>query len=536
MIETLLNAEERKIYRLSRIERKNTAQILAKMQSSDSTYSLEKLRDTFKKMDRKIYVSARYDVLSALTEKYVRVLKVLRDYFEEKSTNKEHVFNIDFSDVYVYLNPWELAKDTESQIIRDNNFGSIYYMLNSKHKNNYCMLPPAIWEAINKLDATKNLLEQTSPDTVIKNLKTFHSLMDSEGKNSEIFRADLMTRYKAMGSFLSILNLANKGELRERSRSNCTNTVELLSGRIKRMDDFVGDVEKIGIHEGTYEDAMQQLNRRRPGESINNTVDAANVAITYDLTAETGKCFRLVSHSRQPSLAFRNIAFKKDEQNKKQTAFKYHHDVFLACCPQFVATVILAETNQLRGFDPNDFKNKNSTYFTESIRVLEGIKSQYTDLKYGQIYLRSWNMGEHTALMEKELVNQTAHMENALNSLYNHLVDLPAFRNQIYPNFIGSVLDINSSGTESYKKASDEDLKVSLRKNCHGFYEEDIEDLLQMCKKEQRYKVLIEEATGIIHDELKETYKKLGKYVEGKYKHLLKPNMQSLLDELHKEM
>jgi len=93
MIETLLNAEERKIYRLSRIERKNTGEIINKMLLTDPTYSIEKLKDTLKKINEKIYVSAKYDTFSALSETYVRVLKVARDYFEEKASGKKHVFN-----------------------------------------------------------------------------------------------------------------------------------------------------------------------------------------------------------------------------------------------------------------------------------------------------------------------------------------------------------------------------------------------------------------------------------------------------------
>ena len=521
LTETLLNAEERKVYRLSRIERKNRDEIVAEMSLAYPAYSIERLKDTLKKIDGKVYVSSRYDALSALSEKYVRVLKVLRDYFEEKSSSeKEHVFNIDFSDVYVYLNPSELARDYESQILRDNNFGSIYYMLNSTNKNKYCMLPPAIWEAIHRLYAIQELLKQTSSSAVISSLKAYYHLMDDPAR----FSTGVIKQYNSMSNILTILDLASKGDLVGRSKSNCSNTISLLNGRIKRVDDFVDDVGQVSIHTETYEDAFCRLKKRRPDENKykNNVVDATNVAITYDLTAKSeDKCFRLVSHSRQPSLAFKNIKLEKEDREK----MNYRHDVLLSCCPQFVATVILAENDKLEGFDSSNFKN-NGAYFSERIRVLDGINSQCNDLKYGQMYLRSWNMEEHTSLMEKTLVDQTAHIETALTSMYNHIVDLSKFRNQIYPSFIGSLLDINSGKDE----------KARADKKFIGSFDDDLGDLLEMCENEQRYKKLVEDAAGIIHDELKETYKGLGKYVEGKYKHLLKPNMQSLLNELYKEM
>jgi len=380
------------------------------------------------------------------------------------------------------------------------------------------MLPPAIWEAINHLDATKKLLTQTSQSTVINGLKAYNYLMDSwKGENTPTFSADVMKRYKSMGRFLNILLLANQGELEKKSKSNLSNTISLLNGRIKIMDDFVDDVEQISIHNETYDNALYRLNRRRPDEnySKNNAVDAANVAITYDLTTKSEDInFRLISHSRQPSLAFKNIAVKE----------QYHHDVLLACCPQLVATIILAETNQLKGFNHSDFKN--STYFTQNIRVLEGIKKQYNDLKYGQQFLTGWTMEERASLMEKTVVDQTTDIQNALTSLYNHIMDLSEFRNQTYPSFIEPILDINS-GKDGASKDGE---------NFVGAFEDYTEDLIEMCKNGQRYKTLIENAVGIIDDELKETYKGLGKYVDGKYKQLLTPNMRSLLDELTKEM
>lgn len=178
----------------------------------------------------------------------------------------------------------------------------------------------------------------------------------------------------------------------------------------------------------------------------------------------------------------------------------------------------MAENNQLNGIDPHDFKK--CVHFNESIRVLEGIKNQYNDLKYGQIYLRSWNMDGHTTIMEKTFEDQTVHMENTLNSLYNHLMDLPKFRDHIYPTFIEQIININSG----------KDV------NLDGAFKKDIGDLMQLFENEERYKRLVEDATDIIHGELKETYKGLGNYVTGKYEHLLTPDMRLLLDELNKEM
>jgi len=508
-IRTILTPDERAVYRLNRHHKMKDWQILIELKRVDPTLTMEKVRRSLDEIDRKAYISARYEALYDIIEKYLRVFKVAKEHLEEKNDRVRHVFNIDFSDIYVYLNPSELV--SSNTLVSVNNIGSIYYMLDPKYKKEYCLLPPAIWELINKLNVTQKLVEESTDIDAIKKItamkKFFKSVDAWDGKNPEEFSGKIMMpEFNAMGPFLQILSLTDQGKLSHRLKHNYKTTMTMLDKLARPIDDFIGDdVKKIKIHEKTYDEALGHLTWRRPAYDRNNQVDAANVAITYDLTSryadekqnnEEKTIYRFVSHSKLTTEAFRNIGY---------------NDLRLSCCPQFVSTLILAEKGLLKG--GSDIASQIS-YFDESIRCAEGIKSRYADLKHPKKF-----MPENIEI--QYLADDTLLMREILAPVFNHIMDLTQFKDQIYQALIGRIMDINAGENVVYEQYR---------------YPGDAKDLAQIFEDQGRYKDLIAEASGIIYDDLKATYNALYQYVDEKNAGLLTADMRKLLDKLNKEM
>jgi hypothetical protein len=479
--------------------------ILKAMLEKDPTFTIGKVRQCLAEIDRKAYVSARYEAVYDIIDKYLRVFKVAKEHLEEKIKVERHVFNIDFSNIYTYLNPSNAFRPNE--LISVNNIGSIYTMLDSKYAKEYCMLPPTIWELMNKLKVTRDILDQNSNiDAVnrIPAMELFHDTLNKwDGTDSDALSGKVMHQYNSMKPFSDILLLVDENKLSKRLQHNHKNIREMLSNLTRPIDAFVDDIENVKINEPIYKRALNNLSWRRPWLTINNQIDAANVAITYDLTekcaAEDKKqktVYRFLSQSRQTSDAFRNIDC---------------HDVFLSCCPQFVSTLILAETDQIVAGGTTS----QIAYFNESIPRLEEIRRQFNELKNPQRF-------KHVCLDPQYLEDKTLLMKEVLEPIFKHTNDLTKFKKQIYPSVLAEIMDINSGENVKYKD------------HC---FKSDAKYLKQIFADQKRYKALIEEASGIIYDDLKDTYKDLCKYVDGKYgDKFLTPEMRGLLNELNKGM
>ncbi|MDR2720120.1 MAG: hypothetical protein LBC03_04895, partial [Nitrososphaerota archaeon] len=238
MVDVSFTPSERKVYLLSlEYSPLEFKQISHGDISKCTQVPVKNIPKVLKSIDKKISVSARYDELRFLVSKYFRILQLTQSHYKEENRKNTHVFNIDFSELYAYLNPRE-ALDEQKNIIFDN-IGSIYYMFNSKQKKHtYCMLPPAIWELINKLYVRRMTVDQINYDDFNNNnekMKDFYELInDWKGKYPATFSSELMSRYNAMGKGRSVVNTLNtlvltkQGELEKRLKYNRSTLKEMF--------------------------------------------------------------------------------------------------------------------------------------------------------------------------------------------------------------------------------------------------------------------------------------------------------------------
>jgi hypothetical protein len=252
-------------------------------------------------------------------------------------------------------------------------------------------------------------------------------------------------------------------------------------------DEIVGNVNEVKINKTIYRKAISNLNFCRPDGDINNQVDAANLAITYDLTKKraNGSVYRLISHSKQPTEAFKNI-----ECNKTR----------ISCCPQFLSTLILFENNSVKGVDNDDF-NQKMKYLDDNTRRLERIRNECYDVQY-----RSVNV--------KYLENQINYMEESISPIFRHLSDLTEYAKQAYTSNVVPLMNINAG-------------KIKRE----GYYKGDDTILQNIFSDQEEYKELVRDASNIIYDDLKETYVFLCNHVNGD---LLTPQMRAVWAEISK--
>jgi hypothetical protein len=328
-----------------------------------------------------------------------------------------NVFNIDFSDIYVYLNPKESVVN-QNDVVNVNNIGSIYYMLDSKHDQKYCMLPPATWELINRLNVTHNLVEQSPEHYAFKKseaAKGFYKYLKDREKHHTPFSPEFMGYYDQIGNLMKILDLTNKKKLTDKLSSDYRNIKSLFKKTIYPMKPELVDTGKNEkINERMYKFVLSKLNNQRPGRFINNQVDAANFAITYTLTeiyadksCRDRTFYRLVSHSKRPSKAFKDIKYPEMVPSSDKVK-----DVYVSCCPQLMSTLILIKSGQIDGIDSSDYDSLQSS-LEKNIRCLERTKNQCYTFRHHRKFLNTTNLG-----------NKTLSIEEALTPVCKHFSDL----------------------------------------------------------------------------------------------------------------
>jgi hypothetical protein len=93
MTGALLTADELQVYRL-KSKNMSAEQISANLCSKDQRFTLERVQNISKEIDRKAYIAARYEVTYALLDKYLRLYRVAKDYFEEENSGIKHVLKV----------------------------------------------------------------------------------------------------------------------------------------------------------------------------------------------------------------------------------------------------------------------------------------------------------------------------------------------------------------------------------------------------------------------------------------------------------
>jgi hypothetical protein len=501
MIEELLSDEENLVYELNRFKRMNKEQISKKLSKQGRDFSTEKVQKILNEIDRKAYINARYEKLSNFTYTYCRVFRVAREYLKEKEQGIKHVFNIDYSDLYVYINPVMAIDTTLHKGLSSNNLGSIHYMLNSKHENKYCFLPPSVWELINRTYATIRLtgnkaVPESFFDTSYKNsrMSAFYDLLSKwNGNNSDTFNKELINRYQAVGDWLEILALANEKKLDERLAHNYSNIEKMFKGADRVLwtidDKELGiNLSNVNLDKKTYETALEKLKLRRPtNRSVNNKIDAASVAMTYDLTKDTENktYYRFISHSKHVSEAFNSIRLNPKEFSDEQLREWERDEVDIACCPQLVSTLSLIENNQISGIDKNDLRQID-THLENCITNISKIHQQLDKLKYVR----------DDCYLERELSRLGDDVELAIahisTPLQEYLNESNKFTATIYPSIIEHIMDINAG-------------KKKAEINYDTVFAEDKAKLEEIFASQERYKDLMQTVFDSIYNDAQNT-------------------------------
>ena len=493
-----LNIDESNVYILTRFEQNSSEDIpglTAKLKDRDSkyfNYTCEDVKRILASIDRKINMSASPSRFQALINKYWRILTVSKSHYQEESENIKHVFSMDYSDIRAYLNP--------SQEERENwdNIGSIYYMFNEKsafspelkEKYDYCMLPPASWEALHNI--REEYVRMNTDYNVFREnpkIEDFYQFINSVNKNNlKTFTSELPLYYKELGGWIEVLMSALEGRLEDKLNHTLSSLDNMSRSKVIRP--INDDEVNAEVATDTFISVLSELEYDRKGHDKQNKVDALNLALTYNLTDKNVEkqkdaiFYRIVSHSKWPSKAFREITYKGK---------------YISCCPPFVSTLILNQKGIVNLSD--DFLDKN-------IKRLEQIM-QY-DSEIPSIY----------SFAAEKFLNQHKTIEGfrteVLAPIHRYLTDIIEFDGQLNGYLIEHIRKINA-GDKNYG-------------NYEGYYKgnpENIEKLRQIFDK-QTYSTITAKASQIIYDNLEKTYKVLYKYVNENHNCLL-PEMMDLL-------
>jgi hypothetical protein len=503
MAETLLTPEETQVYIMNRFEQITDIDEIAKqLGHSDS----RRVQEILNSIDDKAKIAASPNVLHNLVSKYRRILEIAKEYYLEKTAGVQHVFSIDFSDLYVYLNPREAFSGVNSKLVWDQiNVGSIYYMFDSKRKEHeYYLLPPAAWELLNHIYEKYQEVKNTDFDKFVKSpkgnaIKKFYQSITNVDENKySVLVEQLINSYEGTGGLVDILNMAQKDTLTDRFAHTISTIKEMSDGPNKKIKPInADDAKHVEVDEKVYKYALSSLSYYRPRRSISNKVDALNLAITYNLTSKDKDAFyRLVSHSKQPSKAFRLA-----EYNRK----------WISCCPQCVSTLILFEDKfEKTTENGKDIINFQGYSIDENIERLKRIGHDCIDLQH----MRRFTMYPY---LNEYFGKEKLFIEKVYEPVQKHYSDLVKFKQQIYTPLIQPIMDINAG-------------KGVNRKNC---FKEDVEFLENLLDR-RTYETMAQQAYGIILNNVKETRKFLADYVNENHT-FLKPEMQELFKKIDTE-
>ncbi|MDR0374055.1 MAG: hypothetical protein LBI79_11035 [Nitrososphaerota archaeon] len=458
--------------------------------SAVTSFSPERIRTISESIDKKNRIAARHQEFYSLSSKYSRILRMTETYYGEVDNDVAHVFNLDFSDIHIYLNPIQTSSQDQS------NIGCIHYMFDLKQPNHrYCMLPPVAWELLHHTYMTYVKVKQNSNfDLFIKNKKIkkfYNSIKDADKKNPSISGNDLLHHYKGAGGLLGILSLAQQDMLDEKLMQELSDLRIMTTEKkiILPMEETKRNAKQVKINDNIYKKAFSNLTYCRPHNSLNNHVDASSLAITYSLNEgnitkgnKQDAFYRLISSSKLPLEAFRPIKFD---------------GTHISCCPQFVSTLIFFEEKLAKKINATTLSQRRD-YLGTHIKRLENIKRQCVDLQYPQRFISA-----------KYVENETVLMEKALEPIRSYLSDIIEFRCETYPTLIRPILEINSGYPEYHK--------------------ENIESLKNLFEQPQKHKETVEEASEMIYDNLEKTYRLLYDYVNENHNELLTPKMKDLM-------
>jgi len=258
------NFEEAKIYDLKKIRHKSNKEI-----SEITKQPVDYVEKILGNINKKVKQAENDLEFYRLVSNYLRLLKLTKKHYQEVLNNDNHVFNIDFSEIYVYLTP---MYRNDKQFDALNNVGCINFMFDSKRvKHDYCVLPPAALEILFKVgNLYVDLHKKSDFDKLMADMKMqkLSKLMKGRDKyKAEEFGKKLMLYYNDF-KLSGILAVAE-----QKIDDRLLDWLERLKSMheekiIKPLDGFVGDdVTKVEINQNIYEKAFTDLEGYRPAHT-----------------------------------------------------------------------------------------------------------------------------------------------------------------------------------------------------------------------------------------------------------------------------
>jgi len=472
----------------------------------------------------KVRIVSREHIFYSLLSKYRRILELAQEHYEEKEDKRSHVFSIDFSDLYTYLNPRQANPDAKA------NIGCIYYIFGFKSENHrYCVLPTTTWKLLNHIFETfkevKKKIRIGDFDKFIndKQIKNFYNCLNEMDENN---LDALMRCYADTGGLAGVINktlkyrpdeqvlqhklaeqvLQNKldDDLRQRViviPKMLDDFQKMLEAKIvEPLENFVKDedVTKVKIEKNRYNEALANLNVYGCKTDVDKKVAAAHFAITYSLTESglriydrrTDEMVTLQPDNDKVDVypaVYRSIS--NSSQFIKAFRTKKIGDKYFSCCPQFLSTLILLKRNIVKEFNNTKLTDK-IVLLDEKRRCIERIKNQCYDWQYPQRF----NMAKYT--------DDVGRLRETLDSMSIYLGDLFELKYEIFPSLIEPVMKINLGDKFYHRKSKNYNSRDS------------IETLAPLFKHKcaDRYESVATEALNAIYEDIKETYESLYQY------------------------
>lgn len=480
----VLTKAELEIYKMKHAEDIDIGEI-----SERTGVPQEKVQQLLKSIERKRKILWRSYRLRSLSGNFLGALRCARTYSLEEIDNVKHVFNIDYSDLYVYLDPGQASpRDLE-------NLGFIHYMLDAKlPEDEYCLLPPSAWELLRHLEKVGERTKQLASfrDIMkIRRIERFYKFIESPPSNLAVYEEKLKDYYLKMGGLLDILALGDKMKLGSHLRTNLENLKHLTDEKKLMPLEAVTEGGEWRKNDDVYNSTLAFLNRIRLDSEINNRVDALNIAITYGLTEEYYSSrnffYRLVSHSRLPLAAFRRIRY----DNKA-----------ISCHPDFLTTLILLKKDLTQKLGVGEVESRIS-FLERNIGLLEYIRYNSYDLQYPQRFTSS-------ELLKEEEIFKT----RALDPVYSFLSIYVRFYDELYRPLILEALRINAGRWAYYRLLE----KAGI--------------LRKLFESAEDYENNMSAAAENIMKNLKETYRILYRFANKEHKNLLTDDMIKLFDRI----
>ena len=501
----ILTKEEAEIYNLSTAG-KSDEEILR------AGYNLCDLKG----LHRKIRVVSRERVFYSLLLKYQRIFTIAQDHYAEKVENCNHVFNIDFSDLYTYLNPTQATPEDRA------NIGCIYYIFAFKSDNHrYCILPTTTWKLLNRVYET---YESAKRDYKIKSFNKFlnntqiynfyHSLDEGNAFDT------LIQHYKDAGGLEGIVKETLNCEIDEQDIQSIQDkelkqkilVIPKMVKDLKKMlkdkvieplEDFVKDKDltKIEVQENEYNEILTSLDATEYKNDTFKKVVALHFTITCGLTKNgVNICDR-----RKDELGINTdiypAVYRSVSNSRKFTDIfraKKICGTFFSCCPQFLSIIILLKNNLVEEFRLIALTEKIAR-LNEKTKDIKRIRDQCYDLQYPKRFVA-----------DPYIKNKKILKEN-LESVYNYLSDLCEFKYEIYASFIEPIKKINTGDIYYHRNGKLYNSRESIKT---------LQPLFK-CGYEDRYENVAEEALNNIFKDVKETYEFL--YQRAKKKKILSP-------------